>query len=64
MTSIILQLSESTSCSDVDRIVEQNISRLNPFNRAFFCKFANNAKRRIMRVQREAKKSFETYEKN
>lgn len=55
MTAIIIQLSEATDCREVDRIVEQNID--SP-NRDFLCKFANNAKRRIMRVQREKTKSF------
>lgn len=59
MTAIIIQITEATDCRTVDRIVEQNIDRLpNPFNRGFLCKFANNAKRRILRVQREKRKSF------
>jgi hypothetical protein len=59
MTAIIIQLSEATDCRTVDRIVEENIDRLpNPFNIGFLCKFANNAKRRILRIQREKRKSF------
>lgn len=58
MTELILKLSEATDMREVDRIVETNIFRLNPFNRRFFCRFANNAKRRIYRVRHEALKSF------
>jgi len=43
---------------EIDSIVEQNIEHINPFNRKFFCSEANNAKKRINRIRREAKKSF------
>jgi hypothetical protein len=59
MTELFLKLAEATDCREVDRIVEENIDRLpNPFNTGFLCKFANNAKRRILRIQREKRKSF------
>jgi hypothetical protein len=65
MTDLIIQLSEATDGRTVDRIVEQNINKLrDPFDRMFFCRWANNAKRRINRVKRETNKSFRLYEKN
>ena len=65
MTELIIKLSEATTQREVDRIVEQNIDRLkNPFNERFFCRFSNNAKRRINRITREARKSFKMYELN
>lgn len=51
-------ISECRDAREIDRIVEDYIDTLNPFNRKFFCKFANNAKRRINRVNREKIKSF------
>lgn len=58
MINLIIKLTDATSCREVDMIVEQNISEINPFNRTFFCRFANNAKRRIVRINREKKESF------
>ena len=56
MRNLILQLSEASDCREVDRIVDANI--LKQSDRLWLCKMANNAKRRILRVKREAKKSF------
>lgn len=64
MTELVITLSECTNLREVDKLVEDNLLRLNPFNRTWFCRFANRAKIRIARVQREAKKSFKIYEKN
>lgn len=59
MTNLIIQFMEATTTREVDRIVEQNIEAMNPFNREFICKFANNAKRRIKTLQREKMKCTE-----
>jgi hypothetical protein len=65
MTTLITLIDESKSCRDIDRLVENNISRLpNPFNRSFFCSMANRKKIELTRIKREAKKSFKLYEKN
>ena len=55
MRNLILQFSECADCREVDRIVDRNILKS---DRLWLCKMANNAKRRILRVKREAKKSF------
>ncbi len=59
MVDLYIQIAEAQNTREVDRIVERNIDRLpNPFNRIFFCRFANNAKKRIIRIKREAKKKW------
>jgi hypothetical protein len=52
MTHLINQIMESTTSRNVDKIVEDNIEGLNPFNRIFLCAFANKAKRRIIQLRR------------
>lgn len=65
MTNLLILLSECTSQRSVDRLVEDNVNSLpNPFNQRFFCHCANNAKRRIVRIKRETKKSYHIYELN
>ena len=56
MKNLILQFSECADCREVDCIVDRNI--LKQSDRLWLCKMAKNAKRRILRVKREAKKSF------
>lgn len=58
MNNLLEQLCDATDCRTVDRIVEQNIYKLNQFQRSHFTIFANRAKRRIMIVNAEKKKSF------
>lgn len=49
MTTLLIKLMESKSQRDIDKIIEQNICKVNPFNQKFFCSEANQAKRRMMR---------------
>jgi hypothetical protein len=51
-------ISECRDAREIDRIVEDYIDTLNPFNRKFFCKWANSAKKRITRVNREFRKHY------
>jgi hypothetical protein len=58
MINLIIQLSEITTCREVDKIVESNIENLNETNRNFLCHMANSAKKRITRINREKKESY------
>ena len=59
MIDLTTQLLEAKDCREVDRIVENNIWKLNPICRSRLCQMANHSKARIMRVEREKKKSWE-----
>lgn len=58
MLHLITQLIEAESQRAVDKIVEDNIYKIPGNQRSKLCAFANSAKRRINRIQRERKKSF------
>lgn len=56
---LITQLIECNDCREVDRIVEKNLLSIPANQRSKLCQYANTSKRRIVRVNREKKKSFE-----
>lgn len=58
MMTLLTQIIEATDCRTVDRIIEQNILKVDASARAFLCQFANRGKRRIQRVNAEKKESF------
>lgn len=49
MTTLLIKLMDAKSQRDIDKVIEQNICKVNPFNRKFLCSEANQAKRRINR---------------
>jgi len=64
MTTLLNKLMEARTQKEVDSIVTHNLLSVDEDNMSFFCHCANNAKKRINRIQREAKKSYKTFEKN
>ncbi len=47
MTDLFTQIIEATDARTVDRIVENNIFKINENQRSFLCQIANKAKIRI-----------------
>jgi len=58
MTTILLQLSDTTTGRECDIIVDQNIKSLSSRERIFLNRAVNNAKRRIKTVNNEKRKSY------
>jgi hypothetical protein len=58
MTTILLQLSDATTCREIDKLVEQNIKSLSSRERIFLNREVNDAKRRIKIVNNEKRKSY------
>jgi len=56
--NLITQLIDATTLREVDRIVENNIFLIPGNQRAKLSQYANNAKRRIYRIEREKKESY------
>lgn len=64
MLNLYLQLSDAKSYREIDKIVTDNILTLDDEQRLFFCRWANNAKRRILRAKNAMNEEFKTFEKN
>jgi len=58
INSIIEQLIEAQDCITVERIQEANLFKVLPSQRAHLNQFCVNAKKRIVRINREKKESF------
>ena len=58
MMNLITQLIDATTLREVDRIVENNIFLIPGNQRSKLSQYANNAKRRIYRIEREKKESY------
>lgn len=58
MIGVITQLIEATDCRTCDRIVENNLFKVSPFERSRLCTFATHAKMRILRIEQEKKLSW------
>lgn len=58
MLNIICQLMDATTQQECDRIVAKYMDIVSDTQRYNLCRWGNNAKKRIARVQREKKKSF------
>jgi len=58
MMYIISELSEARTQREVDKIVEKYIDKVSDNQRPKLCQWANNAKRRIARIEREKRKSY------
>lgn len=58
MTNLISQFLDATDCRQVDRIVENNILKIDPTQRQHLCHFANRAKMRIQRISRMKKETW------
>ena len=62
MTKIIIAFLEAQSTQEVNNIVSENLEFFNENPRLFT--FAKNARKRIYRVQKEMRKSWEIYQMN
>jgi hypothetical protein len=60
MLTILTELMEATTQKECDKIVDKYMDIVSDTQRYELCRWANNAKRRINRIDREKKKSFET----
>jgi hypothetical protein len=61
MNNLLTQIIECNDQRTIDRIVDNNIYKLNQFQRSHLTIFANNAKRRIFRINAEKKLSHANY---
>ena len=58
MTNLLIELIDATSSREVDRIIEQNIDRIEANQRTYLCRAANKAKLRITRINAMKKQSW------
>jgi hypothetical protein len=58
MISIITELLDATTQREVDKIVDKYLYQIPGCQRSKLCQFANNAKRRIVRIERLKKDSW------
>ena len=60
MTNLLIELMDATSSREIDRIIEQNIDRIESTQRTYLCRAANKAKLRIARINSMKKQSYKT----
>jgi hypothetical protein len=58
MLTIITELIECNEAHEVDRVVSKYMDIVSDTQGCGLCRWGNNTKRRIARIQREKKKSF------
>lgn len=62
MTEIIIQFIEANSTKEIDQIIFDNLDLMNKNPRLF--SFARKARKRVMRINREKRKSWRLCEMN